>query len=659
MLRNVKVGTRVQAGFAFIGSAMVVSAAVAIGGMAMINNHARLVYNDRVIPMQELKFVADGYAVAIVDNTHKMRAGTVSIADGVATIKRSQLAIDSAWTSYTQHQLSADEKALAATAEATVKRANAAIEKLMAILARNDSAALVAFAEQELYPAIDPVSDALSKLIDVQVKVAAAEFADGESIYTMFRLAAIIGTCVLFLVALGIGRWTARYLSRGTGGLVAQLESLRSEQIPRLRQGAVAMADGDLATPIAFEAAPLPVDGGDEIGQLASGLNGVLDEMRSMAEAIERSRATLSAVIAQASAVVAAAREGALDHRANAAAFKGAYHDLTGGLNDTLAAVARPLTSASHVLTRVAARDLTVRMDEGSLAGDYRQMQTALNDAVAQLSRALSDVERGIEQVSTGSDQVARGSQDLANGATRQAAALEEISAGLTELDSLSRQSASSAGQATTSVEETRQSSRRGVEVMEELSAAILEIRANAEATSQLLKTIDSIAFQTNLLALNAAVEAARAGEAGRGFAVVAEEVRALAGRTSEASRETAAMIERSLGATARGVALNESVLEQLRQIDTRVGHVSAMIGEIAESSTRQRDGVHQITAAVEQASQVTQGTAASSEESAAASEELSSQAALMLSTIRQFALDDESGRPRSALRVRALAARA
>ncbi|MBK8058197.1 MAG: MCP four helix bundle domain-containing protein [Gemmatimonadetes bacterium] len=93
--------------------------------------------------------------------------------------RRSQLAIDSAWTSYTQHQLSADEKALAATAESTVKRANAAIEKLMAILARNDSAALVVFAEQELYPAIDPVSDALSKLIDVQVKVAAAEFADG------------------------------------------------------------------------------------------------------------------------------------------------------------------------------------------------------------------------------------------------------------------------------------------------------------------------------------------------------------------------------------------------------------------------------------------------------------------------------------------------
>jgi methyl-accepting chemotaxis protein len=258
MLRNVKVGTRVQAGFAFIGSAMVVSAAVAIGGMAMINDHARLVYNDRVIPMQELKFVADGYAVAIVDNTQKMRAGTVSIADGVATIKRSQLAIDSAWTSYAQHQLSADEKALAATAESTVKRANAAIEKLMAILARNDSAALVVFAEQELYPAIDPVSDALSKLIDVQVKVAAAEFADGESIYTMFRLAAIIGTLLLFLTALGIGRWTARYLSRGTGGLVAQLESLRSEQIPRLRQGAVAMADGDLATPDRLRGGPAP-----------------------------------------------------------------------------------------------------------------------------------------------------------------------------------------------------------------------------------------------------------------------------------------------------------------------------------------------------------------------------------------------------------------
>ncbi|MFN8669767.1 MAG: methyl-accepting chemotaxis protein [Gemmatimonadaceae bacterium] len=644
MFRNVRVGTRVLAGFGFLGSAMALSAVVAIVGMGFINNTAASVYRDRVVPLQQLKRVADGYAVAIVDNTHKMRAHTVSLEQGEATIRAARRTIDSAWTAYTAHASTAEEQALVATVNGVSANANTAVDELLALLAKRDSVALVTFAEQRLYPAIDPVSEAIGKEIDLQVQLAGTAYASGASIFTMFRLLAIIGTVCLFLTALGIGRWTARYLSRGTGAIVGQLEALRTQAIPRVREGAVAMAAGNLDTPVAFEVTPLTVDGGDEIGRLAEGLNGVLEEVQAMAAAVERSRTTMRAVIREATAVVEAARRGALDHRADASMFDGAYRELTVGLNDTLGAVARPLTSASGVLTRIAGRDLTARMDDEGLAGDYRQMQQALNDAVEQLSRALAEVDLGIEQVSAGAEQVARGSQDLATGATRQASALEEISAGLTELDSLSTRNSSHASEARASAEETRESSQRGVKVMQELTQAMTEIRANAEATSKLLKTIDAIAFQTNLLALNAAVEAARAGEAGRGFAVVAEEVRALAGRTADASRETAAMIDGSLAATSRGVSLNESVLEQLQQIDARVAGVSEMVGEIAALSARQRDGVHHINDSVEQASLVTQSTAASSEESAAASEELSSQAALMLGTIRQFELPTKGG---------------
>jgi methyl-accepting chemotaxis protein len=648
MLRNVKIGTRVLGGAAFVATAMAGSAAVAIGGMASINGHARSIYAERVVPLQQLKLVADGYAVAIVDNTHKVRAGNETIDDGIATIRRSRLTLDSAWAAYARHPHTEQEATLVSAAEVAAKRADVAVDTLLAILARGDLPSVARFADAELYPAIDPVSETISRLIDLQVTVAATEFAEGELVFRRFRLLAILGTTCLVLIALGVGASSARYLSQGTGRLVVQLDTLRATQIPRLRAGAVAMAEGELATPIAFDATALPSEGGDEIAQIARGLNAVVEEMRSMAGALERSRETLRAVITEATAVVAAARQGTLDHRADGQRFHGAYRDLAEGLNATLAAVARPLTAASRSLARVAGRDLTVRLDDDGLTGDYRHIQVALNDAVSQLQRALGDLERGIEQVSTGAEQVARGSEGLATGASRQAAALEEISAGLTELDALSSRSAASAGEATTSVDEARVSSRRGVEVMEELSGAITEIRGNAEATSELLKTIDSIAFQTNLLALNAAVEAARAGEAGRGFAVVAEEVGALAGRTSEASRQTAAMIEKSLGVTARGVALNEAVLAQLRQINAHVERVSGIIAAIAASSARQHEGVHSISGAIESAGLVTQGTAASSEESAAAAEELSSQAALMLSTIRQFVLVGGGDAPES-----------
>lgn len=173
-------------------------------------------------------------------------------------------------------------------------------------------------------------------------------------------------------------------------------------------------------------------------------------------------------------------------------------------------------------------------------------------------------------------------------------------------------------------------------------------IKQSSGSISQIIKTIDEIAFQTNILALNAAVEAARAGEAGAGFAVVADEVRSLAQRAAGAAKETAAMIEDSVQRSDRGARVNQTVIqnlqtviekaneaeEGLKLIRSSVGDVSVAMDELETSVTEQQTGIEQINTTVNQINLVTQSNAANAEETASASEEITVHARNMLAIV-------------------------
>jgi len=351
----------------------------------------------------------------------------------------------------------------------------------------------------------------------------------------------------------------------------------------------------------------------------------------------------IKGLIEDADMLAKAAVEGHLATRADASRHQGDYRKIVQGVNNTLDAVIGPINEATVVLERVAARDLTARV-EGDYVGDLAKIKTAINTAVDNLDQAMGQVTDSTAQVASASGQISSGSQNLAQGANEQASSLEEVSASLEEMSSMTRQNAENAMQAKNLSTEADQNAKSGSEAMGRMSQSIQKIKESSDQTAKIVKTIDEIAMQTNLLALNAAVEAARAGEAGRGFAVVAEEVRNLAQRSAQAAKNTADMIGESVKNAEDGVKISREVAQSFESIAQGTRKVSDLIAEIAAASKEQATGIKQVNDAVGQMDKVTQQNAANAEESASAAEELSSQASELQAMVGQFNINGSTG---------------
>ncbi len=314
--------------------------------------------------------------------------------------------------------------------------------------------------------------------------------------------------------------------------------------------------------------------------------------------------------------------------------------------------VSTPLGSAVEVLERVAAGELTARLDLDR-TDEVGLMANALNRSLESVRATLAGVQTVSLEVSAMSAQLASSAQQISSGAQEQAASLEETAASLEEIGSTVKLNTDNAQQAAQLASRARDAAERGGAVVGGAVAAMNEITTSSKKIADITTTIDEIAFQTNLLALNAAVEAARAGEQGRGFAVVAAEVRTLAQRTGSAAREIRGLIADSSSKVEAGTQqVNESG-KTLAEIVRSVKQVTDMVAEIAAASREQNTGLEQVNTAVTQVDQVTQQNAAQTEELSATATSLSDKSSELQALVAAFQLGETPRTPAAVTKAR------
>lgn len=285
------------------------------------------------------------------------------------------------------------------------------------------------------------------------------------------------------------------------------------------------------------------------------------------------------------------------------------------------------------------------------LQSTMRGIISKINQSATEVSASAKDVHSTAEIISAGTEEISSQTNRVASASQSMDQTSGSIAQNCLTVADMSNRASDNARSGTEVVKQALDGMERIASRFNDAAKTVESLGTRSEQIGQIIGVIEDIADQTNLLALNAAIEAARAGEQGRGFAVVADEVRALAERTTRATREIGVMIKAIQSETKTAVtAMDESVSEvehgtelsvksgqALEQILAQINEVTMQVNQVATAAEEQTATTKDITSNIQAIMSVIDQTVQGTSKAASSSSILSLEAEELQKLVGQF----------------------